>query len=120
MTMKSRKLALVIGNSSYTKAIELESPRNDANAISAALKNLGYDVLLGIDLDYASTAKTVREFLAAVQGASPEVCLFYYSGHGVQIQGTNFIVPVDFGTDHQQPTVKLISIQAIMEDLPRF
>ena len=117
MALKVRKAALVIGNSSYTKTIELDSPRNDANAVSGALKSLGYDVLLQIDLDYAATGKTIREFLAAVQAASLEVCLFYYSGYWLQIRGTNFIVPVDFDTDLQQPMAKLVSIQAIMEAL---
>jgi hypothetical protein len=117
MIAKGRKLALVIGNSSYTKAIELDSPQRDANAVSNALKILGYNVLLGINLDYASTAKIIEQFLVAIRGGSPEVCLFYYSGHGLQINRTNFIVPIDFDSDHQQTVAKLVSIQGIMEDI---
>src|SRR5262245_16921096 len=89
----AKRVALVIGNASYKHAGELANPRNDATDISAALRRLGFQVVEGIDLDKTAFDRKVREFAMALQGA--DVGLFFYAGHGLQVAGQNYLVPVD-------------------------
>jgi hypothetical protein len=88
-----RRVALVVGNSTYRHTPRLENPRNDAADMSAALKERGFHVIEGLDLDKAAFDRTVRDFALALQGA--EVGLFFYAGHGMQVGGRNYLVPVD-------------------------
>ncbi|PKN09826.1 MAG: hypothetical protein CVU73_02475 [Deltaproteobacteria bacterium HGW-Deltaproteobacteria-8] len=84
--------ALVIGNSAY-KSAPLRNPANDARDIAAALKDLGFKVTLLTDASHQKMDAAVREFgLNLRQGG---VGLFYYAGHGVQVAGENYLVPVD-------------------------
>lgn len=86
--------ALVIGNSAY-KAPDavLSNPVNDARAMRAALKRLGFQVVYGEDLDRARTFDVIERFLALSR--KMKVALFYYAGHGIQINSQNYMVPVD-------------------------
>jgi uncharacterized caspase-like protein len=84
---------LIIGNSAYQNAVELPNPRNDARAISAALKGLGFEVVQGEDLDKQGMEARVREFVTKVNGAA--VSLFFYAGHGMQVAGKNYLIPID-------------------------
>ena len=88
-----RRLALVVGNSSYRNTPSLANPKNDAVAMATALKRLGFKVIRGIDLSSADMRRTVREFAGALQ--STDVAVFYYAGHGLQVKGQNYLVPVD-------------------------
>jgi caspase domain-containing protein len=88
-----KRVALVIGNSSYQNATELPNPRNDAAAISAKLTELGFDVVEGQDLDKTGMEKSVRLFISKVEGA--DVSLFFYAGHGMQVAGKNYLIPID-------------------------
>ena len=90
---QAKRVALVIGNSAYHHTPQLANPRRDATDISAALKNLGYEVVDGFDLDKASFDRTMRDFSTALQGA--EAAVFYYAGHGLQVAGQNYLVPID-------------------------
>jgi hypothetical protein len=92
-TPPQRRVALVIGNSAYRNAVELPNPRNDAHAISAALKDLGFEVITGEDLDKPSMETKVREFVTKVNGSA--VSLFFYAGHGMQVGGRNYLIPID-------------------------
>lgn len=88
-----RRIALVIGNGAYAKVRALPNPPSDAHTIAKSLRDLGFEVSEGIDLDRAAMQKITREFLRDVSRA--QIALFYYAGHGVQIDGRNFLVPVD-------------------------
>ncbi len=88
-----KRVALVIGNSAYKHAGELTNPRNDASDMSAALKKRGFQVIDGFDLDKASFDRKIRDFAMALSGA--EVGLLFYAGHGLQVAGQNYLVPVD-------------------------
>jgi uncharacterized caspase-like protein len=88
-----RRVALVVGNSTYRHTPKLENPKNDASDMSAALKQRGFHVIEGFDLDKAAFDRKIRDFATALQGA--EVGLFFYSGHGMQVSGRNYLVPVD-------------------------
>ena len=88
-----KRVALVIGNSAYRYTPKLDNPRNDAADVGAALKKLGFQVIEGFDLDKAAFDRKVRDFAGALQGA--EVGVFFYAGHGLQVSGHNYLVPVD-------------------------
>ncbi len=87
------RVALVIGNSSYRNVPALPNPANDAFAMSDSLRRLGFAVQEGIDLDAAGMATTLRSFGA--MAANAEVALVFYAGHGIQVDGQNFLLPVD-------------------------
>ena len=85
-----RRVALVVGNAAYSHAATLRNPRNDATDVAAALRQLGFEVLLGVDLDQQQFARKIDEFGRALDQA--DVALFYYAGHGLQINDKNYLV----------------------------
>jgi TPR repeat protein len=87
------RVALVIGNGAYHEVATLANPPNDAQDVAAELKTLGFKVTTGVNLDQASMERAIAEF--ALAAASADVSLFYYGGHGVQVAGHNFLIPVD-------------------------
>lgn len=89
----SKRVALVIGNSAYQHAGELANTRNDATDIAAALRAQGFQVIDGLDLDKPAFDRKVRDFAATLVGA--EVGVFFYAGHGMQVSGQNYLVPID-------------------------
>ena len=90
---QGKRVALVIGNSEYKHTPRLENPKNDAAHMAAQLKKLGFVVMEGRDLDKAAMDRTVRDFAEALGGA--QVGLFFYAGHGLQVGGQNYLVPID-------------------------
>ena len=88
-----KRVALVVGNSDYQHTTKLANPRNDATDMSAVLKGLGFEVIDGFDLNKGAFDGKVREFAAALEGAA--VGVFFYAGHGLQVSGQNYLVPVD-------------------------
>src|SRR5215470_8502353 len=88
--MAERRVALVIGNAQYAYAPALPNPRNDAQDISDLLKKIGFEVIVGFDLDQANFARTIDDFARALEGA--DVGLFFYAGHGLQINDKNYLV----------------------------
>jgi len=90
----SGRVALVIGNSNYAAAPHLANPGTDAKLVAAALHRAGFsDVDLQVDLSRGNFEKALRAFQAKADGA--EVALIYYAGHGLEIDGRNWLVPVD-------------------------
>jgi len=90
-----KRVALVVGNSAYQHVARLENPKNDARLMAETLRALGF-TLVGngpqLDLDEPALKRAVRNFGDALSGA--DVALFYYAGHGVQVRGANYLVPV--------------------------
>jgi hypothetical protein len=90
-----RRVALVIGNGSYRFVAALANSRNDAKLIAATLKRDGFTLVGGgpqFDLDKPQFDKAIQTFGTMIEGAT--VAVFYYAGHGLQIAGTNYLVPV--------------------------
>ena len=85
-----RRVALVVGNSGYSHAAALRNPGNDATDVAETLKRLGFEVLLGRDLDQQNFAKTIEQFARALDDA--EIGLFFYAGHGLQMNDKNYLV----------------------------
>jgi hypothetical protein len=87
------RLALVIGNGAYVNATALANPPNDAAVVAKALREIGFEVIEGTNLDRAGMERLVRDFLHKAPGA--RLTLLYYAGHGMQVDGKNYLVPVD-------------------------
>ncbi len=87
------KLALVIGNSEYIHGGRLAEPAKDAETIAAALIEQGYDVEIGYNLDRSNLFEAIKTF--AIKFESYQSALVYYAGHGFQIEGENYLIPVD-------------------------
>lgn len=98
-TGSERRVALVIGNSTYQSAPHLPNPASDAEALAGTLQRLGFEVLKGIDLDRAETEMIIREFAKNLSGA--DVALFFYAGHGIQVGERNYLIPVDAELDDE-------------------
>ena len=88
-----KRVALVVGNAAYENVPPLQNPSNDATDIAAKLRGLGFEVVEGIDLGKRDMEKHIRAFADALNGA--DVGLFYYAGHGLQVDQRNFLAPVD-------------------------
>jgi uncharacterized caspase-like protein len=89
-----KRVALVIGNSAYQHTRALPNPRNDAEAIAKLLRDNGFaEVALKADLDYRAMREAVRLFGDTARAA--DVALVYYAGHGLEVAGENYLVPVD-------------------------
>lgn len=86
------RTALVIGNGSYTDS-PLRNPVNDAADMAQALRSLGFEVLSYTNLDQNGMKKAIRDFGAKLR-TKGGVGLFYYAGHGVQVKGVNYLIPV--------------------------
>jgi uncharacterized caspase-like protein len=89
-----KRVALVIGNSAYRNVNQLANPGNDSGAMSATLKGAGFDVVeFKRDLTVSEMRRALRDFSETVRDA--DIAIVYYAGHGIEIDGTNYVVPVD-------------------------
>jgi len=86
------RVALVIGNSAY-KAATLRNPVNDARAMSAALQSLGFDIVTAENATREHMLRALRDFHGRIRKDS--VGLVYFAGHGMQLKGTNYLLPID-------------------------
>jgi tetratricopeptide (TPR) repeat protein len=92
-----RRIALVIGNGAYAHVTALPNPPNDAHAVAKTLRDLGFEVTESINADHTTLEKVTSNFIVGATGA--KIAVLYYAGHGVQIDGHNFLVPVDIQRD---------------------
>ena len=110
------RVALVIGNDSYQSVNPLKNARADARAIAKAFEKVGFKVLLRLDQSEKSMKDAVRTFKGMVAGG--DVAVFYFSGHGVQLGGANFLLPVDIrGDSEDQVRDEAIPLQRVLDDL---
>ena len=87
------RVALVVGNSTYAHIGRLPNPENDAAAVSAALRRLGFEVTTTLDAGLTELNQALRMFTRHSTGA--DVALVFYAGHGLEMDGVNYVVPVD-------------------------
>lgn len=88
-----QRVALVLGNGSYESVGKLRNPRNDATAIAALLRHVGFDVVEREDATRRTMIQAIRSFSEKLSPGG--IGLLYYAGHGIQAQGANYLVPVD-------------------------
>ncbi|NOJ46088.1 caspase family protein [Bradyrhizobium archetypum] len=104
------RLALVIGQSAYRSVPALPNPANDARAVTQLLTDSGFDVSTAADLSQNQMREAVSEFAGKVAAKGADtVALVFYAGHGLQIDGENFLIPVDIDAKREAD----IPIQAV-------
>ncbi len=110
-----QRVALVIGNAAYHEQ-SLRNPVNDARAMARTLRGLGFDVSEVLDADKRRMETAILEFGKKL---SPQgVGLFFYAGHGLQVKGRNFLVPVDARIDSESATrVVSVDVELLLEQL---
>jgi hypothetical protein len=90
----AKRVALVLGNSAYQNVAKLPNPVNDSAAIAATLTAAGFDVVDSRrDLPAAETRRALRDFADRARDA--DIAVVYYAGHGIEVDGTNYLIPVD-------------------------
>jgi len=94
--LAENRIALVIGNSNYTSVTALPNPANDAKAMTNFLNSAGFQVVQAPDLTQSDMRRTIADFAKKVTEKGPDtVALVFYAGHGLQVDGENYLVPVD-------------------------
>ena len=116
-TMAAKRVALVVGNSKYIHTSELTNPKNDASDIATILREMKFNVVLGLDLDRQKFEHVIRRFARALRGA--ELGLFFYAGHGLQVSGINYLVPTTARLSTEDALdfemIRLDLVQRVME-----
>ena len=117
------RVALVIGQSNYRAVVPLPNPANDARAMSQLLGNAGFEVMDAADLSQNEMREKVGDFAAKVAAKGPDtVALVFYAGHGLQIDGENFLVPVDVDpkreTDIPLQAIRLNDVLNTLSSVP--
>lgn len=118
-----QRVALVIGNARYKNAPELANPDNDAQAMAQFLNKAGFEVTSAIDLTQNDMIRVVQDFSSKVAARGPNsVAMVYYAGHGVQLAGENYLVPVDANVstpnDLTSNSLRLVDLMATLDSIP--
>jgi hypothetical protein len=118
-----QRVALVIGNSNYQNAPQLANPDNDAQSMAQFLNSAGFEVVAATDLTQNDMLRVVQDFSAKVSARGPNtVAMVYYAGHGVQLAGENYLVPVDAKVSSQTElvnnSVRLVDVMSTLETIP--
>lgn len=118
-----QRVALVIGNSNYRNAPQLANPDNDAQSMAQFLNSAGFEVISATDLGQNDMLRVVQDFSAKVSARGPNtVAMVYYAGHGVQLAGENYLVPVDAKVSNQtdlvNDSVRLVDVMSTLETIP--
>ncbi len=112
-----RRVAFVVGNSSYQSVPQLPNPRNDATSVAEALKKSGFEVITAIDADHVGFDAAMEKFVRSLAGS--DLSVFYYSGHGIQVGGDNRVIPTDAllksPADLELETVSVKTIMSYMK-----
>jgi len=122
---KRRRIALVIGNSAYRYVGPLSNPVIDAARMTEVLDDLGFEVALELDLTRDATLAAIDRFLARIAASDQaddgpvELSCLYYAGHGVELQGKNYIVPCDY-TSPDDPVGAPVPVHEILEPMSGF
>lgn len=91
-----KRIALVIGNSDYQHTSALVNPKNDATVMAKALRSLDFEVIDALDLSQNDMKRAIKKFAQKLEeGGRGTIGLFYYAGHGVQVNGVNYLIPVN-------------------------
>jgi len=118
-----QRIALVIGNSKYQNTVQLSNPGNDTKAVAQLLNSAGFEVISASDLGHNQMIEAVQAFSGRIAGRGPNtVAMVYYAGHGVQLAGENYLVPVDAKIasepDLINGSLRLVDVMATLEAIP--
>jgi hypothetical protein len=110
-----RRIALVIGNSAYSAVSPLANPKNDAALMAKTLKSVGFEVTMLVDADQRAMKQAMLDFGRKLRDGA-DASLFYYSGHGVQANGENYLIPVDAAIkDQGELDLQTINVNAFLQ-----
>lgn len=123
LTGPEQRVALVIGNSNYQNVARLPNPANDAKAVAQLLNTAGFEVISATDLNHNQMIEAIQDFSGKITSRGPNtVAMVYYAGHGVQLAGENYLVPVDAKisseSDLVDGSVRLVDVMATLEAIP--
>jgi Caspase domain len=123
LTGPEQRVALVIGNSNYQNVAQLPNPANDAKAVAQLLNTAGFEVVSATDLSHNQMIQAIQDFSGKIAGRGPNtVAMVYYAGHGVQLAGENYLVPVDAKISSEPDlvngSVRLVDVMATLEAIP--
>ena len=110
-----KRVALVIGNNNYHSLSPLQNAVNDAESVGASLSAIGFTVYLVSDLDNDTLLRSVDFF--AQKAETADVALFYYAGHGAQIDGINYLLPTDFQIGAGFDPETALNIDSVLDGL---
>jgi hypothetical protein len=117
-SQNKKRLALVIGISNYNNTLKLENPVNDARLIATSLNEVNFEVILKEDVSKKELADAIKVFSNKLIDSSYEAGFFYYAGHGIQVENTNYLVPIDANIDQNNDKYeieeKCYSVQRLM------
>src|SRR5262245_8609965 len=114
-----KRVALIIGNSAYIRHTALANPVNDAKVMAARLKAQGFEVFASYDAGQRNMKRSVQDFAAALRARGKDVVAFiFYAGHGVQVKGENYLIPVDENIKGEGDVdIDAVSLSSIMSML---
>jgi TPR repeat protein len=110
-----KRVALVIGNGAYAHAPRLPNPVHDAEDVATALKRMGFETIVGTDLNQAGMQDIAIRFARAARTA--DVALFYYSGHAMQFAGVNYLEPIDADLRDEADLRRMARVDEVLADL---
>lgn len=117
--LAEKRIALVFGNSNYRNNTELKNPVNDANLMEGTLKELGFDVIKRLNAGKDEMMEAIREFNEKLP--SYNVALFYYAGHGNQVDGKNYLIPTDALLEKPSDCrFEAIAVDFVVEEFERY
>ena len=112
-----RRLALVVGNDQYTEQVPLQNAVNDARAVAEALRDVGFEVRTVENVTRERLVGSLGTFTGSLR--SDDVALFYYAGHGVQVEGVNYLLPTDYAgrtvADLRLSALRAADVQELLE-----
>lgn len=111
---KNKRIALIIGNSEYESS-PLRNPVNDAVLIGKSLETLGFQVSVKENLSFQEMKKAIQDFSDQLAGGA--VGLFYFAGHGIQINGRNFLIPVDFNAQLADVSRQAVEVDYVIKEI---
>ncbi len=114
-----KRIALIIGNSTYAHSGELENPANDAELIASGLRRAGFDVTIEINADLKAMKAAFRAYANKLKAAGKDsVGFFYYAGHGTQVKGVNYLLPVEANIESEsQVESEAVSASGLLAQL---
>lgn len=117
--MAEKRIALVIGNGGYGKIGFLANPPNDARLIAQTLRGLGFEVIAHIDADQKTMKRAVSDFGDRLEAAGKDtIGLFYYAGHGVQVGGENYLIPLKAEINREKDVdIESVSANAVLANM---
>ncbi len=118
-SLGERRLALVFGNSQYRNSASLRNPANDANLMEGTLRDLNFDVIKHLNASKEEMMSAIREFNEKLPYYN--VALFYYAGHGNQVEGKNYLIPIDANLEKEADCkFEAVAVDFIVEEFEKY